>query len=209
MVSSNSSGEASHRYCTCQQSYVLNEVAGSPSSTPAEPKTAGATEHIEQVHTNERVPGHENYYEKNGLRTYGDDADHDHAPKMTFKRMMSLIAMAFCECCHLPNLCERTDSELGSVDRITDSRIPLRWCPTIRLPRHWRSRSLDLVRPRQLAFARCCLSIRWLHFRPDRASLGSTDWSGFYRGRYDHLLNSSHDEHLHRRHGIRRHRCWR
>lgn len=35
---------------------------------------------IETVHTNERVPGHPNYYEKNGLRTYGDDEDHDHEP---------------------------------------------------------------------------------------------------------------------------------
>jgi hypothetical protein len=52
--------------------------------------------HIEQIHTNERVPGHTNYYEKNGLRTYGDDADHDHEPKMSFRRIMSLIAMAFC-----------------------------------------------------------------------------------------------------------------
>ena len=32
-----------------------------------------ATEHqIETVHTNERVPGHSNYYEKDGLRTYGE-----------------------------------------------------------------------------------------------------------------------------------------
>lgn len=53
--------------------------------------------HVEQVHTKERVPGHDNYYEKDGLRTYGDDADHDHEPKMSFKRMMSLVAMAFCE----------------------------------------------------------------------------------------------------------------
>ena len=53
------------------------------------------THHVEQIHTNERVPGHSNYYEKNGLRTYGDDADHDHAPKMSFSRAMSLVAMAF------------------------------------------------------------------------------------------------------------------
>ena len=51
--------------------------------------------HVEQIHTNERVPGHANYYEKDGLRTYGDDADHDHEPKMSFARIMSLIAMAF------------------------------------------------------------------------------------------------------------------
>ena len=35
---------------------------------------------VETVHTNERVPGHPSYYEKGGLRTYGDDADHDHEP---------------------------------------------------------------------------------------------------------------------------------
>lgn len=52
-------------------------------------------EHIEQIHTNERVPGHTNYYEKDGLRTYGDDENHDVEPPMTFSRIMSLIAMAF------------------------------------------------------------------------------------------------------------------
>ena len=35
---------------------------------------------IETIHTNERVPGHPAYYEKNGLRTYGDDEDHDVEP---------------------------------------------------------------------------------------------------------------------------------
>jgi hypothetical protein len=40
------------------------------------------------VHTNEVVPGHANYYEKDGLRTYGDDEDHDHEPPMTLHRMM-------------------------------------------------------------------------------------------------------------------------
>lgn len=50
--------------------------------------------HIEQLDTNEQVPGH-NYYEKNGLRTDGDGLDHEHEPKMTFARMMSLVAMAF------------------------------------------------------------------------------------------------------------------
>ena len=58
--------------------------------------TAKATEtRIEHIHTNERVPGHTNYYEKDGLRTYGDGEDHDVEPPMTSKRIMSLIAMAF------------------------------------------------------------------------------------------------------------------
>lgn len=48
-------------------------------STPVEEKkNAGA--HIETIRTNERVPGHPAYYEKDGLRTYGDDEDHDHEP---------------------------------------------------------------------------------------------------------------------------------
>ena len=38
--------------------------------------------HVETVHTNERVAGHPAYYEKGGLRTYGDDEDHDHEPKV-------------------------------------------------------------------------------------------------------------------------------
>ena len=62
-------------------------------ASPEDVKAGG--HHVEQVHTNERVPGHANYYEKDGLRTYGDDMDHDHEPKMSFKRAMSLIAMAF------------------------------------------------------------------------------------------------------------------
>ena len=83
------------------------------SRTPPGEKTA-VTSQIENVKTNERVPGRPGYDEKDGLRTYGDDEDHDHEPpvrqkpmfpfqstrltrvsQMTFKRMMSLIAMAF------------------------------------------------------------------------------------------------------------------
>ncbi|OCK84723.1 MFS multidrug transporter-like protein [Lepidopterella palustris CBS 459.81] len=52
-------------------------------------------ENIENIPTHDRVPGHSNYYEKDGLRTYGDDLDHDHEPPMTTKRFMSLVAMAF------------------------------------------------------------------------------------------------------------------
>ena len=70
--------------------------SGSPISTPLGSK-AGGVDHVVRVHTNERVPGHENYYEKDGLRTKGDGIDHEAEPKMTFARMMSLVAMAFCE----------------------------------------------------------------------------------------------------------------
>jgi len=37
-------------------------------------------EHLEIVRTISRVPGNDHYYEKDGLRTYGDDEDHDHEP---------------------------------------------------------------------------------------------------------------------------------
>ena len=42
--------------------------------------------HLENVKTNERVPGHPAYYEKDGLRTYGDDEDHDHEPPVSTTR---------------------------------------------------------------------------------------------------------------------------
>jgi len=50
---------------------------------------------VERIATLEQVPGHSNYYEKDGLRTYGDGEDHDHEPPMSFSRLMSLVAMAF------------------------------------------------------------------------------------------------------------------
>ena len=60
-------------------------VSSDESRTPpegADAEKAVGTE-VETVHTNERVPGHPGYYEKGGLRTYGDDADHDHEPPVS------------------------------------------------------------------------------------------------------------------------------
>ncbi|RYN26926.1 hypothetical protein AA0113_g7413 [Alternaria arborescens] len=54
-----------------------------------------AFNHIEQIHTNEQVPGHTNYYEKDGLRTAGDGVDHEADVPMNFTRIMALVAMAF------------------------------------------------------------------------------------------------------------------
>ncbi|KIX02552.1 uncharacterized protein Z518_08493 [Rhinocladiella mackenziei CBS 650.93] len=51
--------------------------------------------HIEQIKTEERVEGHPGYYEKDGLRTYGDGEDHDHELPWSYKRILSLVAMAF------------------------------------------------------------------------------------------------------------------
>ncbi|KAI7004334.1 MFS multidrug transporter-like protein [Hortaea werneckii] len=63
-----------------------------------------APSHIEKIPTHDRVPGHTNYYEKDGLRTYEnptntttttDPESHNATPRMTFRRLMSLTAMAF------------------------------------------------------------------------------------------------------------------
>ena len=39
--------------------------------------------HLENIRTISRVPGNPNYYEKDGLRTYGDDEDHEHEPPVS------------------------------------------------------------------------------------------------------------------------------
>jgi len=55
-------------------------MAPSSTSSPAE-KEIGTQ--LQPVHTIERVPGHASYYEKDGLRTYGDNEDHDHEPRVS------------------------------------------------------------------------------------------------------------------------------
>lgn len=44
-------------------------------------------EHLEIIRTVSRVPGNPRYYEKDGLRTYGDDEDHDHEPPVEIKNL--------------------------------------------------------------------------------------------------------------------------
>lgn len=41
------------------------------------------TQDLEAIRTISRVPGNTHYYEKDGLRTYGDDEDHDHEPPVS------------------------------------------------------------------------------------------------------------------------------
>jgi len=58
---------------------VAHDASSHSSDVVADSEKGVSAAQIEQVHTNERVPGHA-YYEKNGLRTYGDGEDHDHEP---------------------------------------------------------------------------------------------------------------------------------
>jgi hypothetical protein len=59
--------------------YTLDSASTPPGTAE---KDLGGTQ-VEVIHTNERIPGHPGYYEKNGLRTYGDDEDHDHEPPVS------------------------------------------------------------------------------------------------------------------------------
>jgi hypothetical protein len=52
------------------------EVSLDKETAPVNPNA----QHLENIRTVSRVPGNPNYYEKGGLRTYGDDEDHDHEP---------------------------------------------------------------------------------------------------------------------------------
>ena len=54
-------------------------MASSSETSPTEEKAHD----LEAVHINERVPGQRDYYEKDGLRTHGDDADHDKEPPVS------------------------------------------------------------------------------------------------------------------------------
>jgi hypothetical protein len=41
------------------------------------------TLHLEDIKTVSRVPANSHYYEKDGLRTYGDNEDHEHEPPVS------------------------------------------------------------------------------------------------------------------------------
>ena len=66
----------------------------STASTPPSASDHAADEkdvqprHVEQLVTHDQVPGHPDYYEKNGLRTYGDGEDHDHEPPVGLPRFL-------------------------------------------------------------------------------------------------------------------------
>ena len=59
----------------------LEKENGAGTGAVAAPKAT----HLENIRTISRVPGNPNYYEKDGLRTYGDDEDHDHEPPVSWK----------------------------------------------------------------------------------------------------------------------------
>ena len=56
------------------------EKETAPANANANANANTNPQHLENIRTVSRVPGNPNYYEKDGLRTYGDDEDHDHEP---------------------------------------------------------------------------------------------------------------------------------
>lgn len=99
------------------------------SSTPVKERVIGAE--IEAIHTSERVPGHPGYYEKDGLRTYGDDEDHDHEPPVR------------CLLCHSRQLLTVGADDLQKDDVFDRYGIPLDRLPNSPLP-FWYEQSLTL-----------------------------------------------------------------
>lgn len=62
---------------------MLTKMAPTSESSPIGDKVND----LEAVHTEKRVPEHHEYYEKDGLRTYGDDQDdqdHQKEPPVRF-----------------------------------------------------------------------------------------------------------------------------
>ena len=69
---------------TMEPEHRAGEAVSEHSSTEVvekqhEESTSNKKEHLEVIRTVSRVPN-PHYYEKDGLRTYGDDEDHDHEP---------------------------------------------------------------------------------------------------------------------------------
>lgn len=85
--------------------------SSSDGATPPNEYEKGAVnEHLETIRTVSRIPGNDHYYNKDGLRTYGDDEDHDHEPPVSIRfiwhacRMLTVLAddwLAFhVPCCY-------------------------------------------------------------------------------------------------------------
>jgi hypothetical protein len=66
---------------TRHEEHAASENSSSPPNEKAH-ETDGKAKHLETIRTISRV-SNPHYYEKDGLRTYGDDEDHDHEPPVS------------------------------------------------------------------------------------------------------------------------------
>ena len=138
------------------------------SRSPPDEKVVGTQD--ENVKTNEPVPGHPGYYEKGGLRTYGDDEDHDHEPPVCQAATIEI-----------PTEADDVSDELQEVhvpgrhglplDWLSDPGLHLRWHSTTDLQRNRRLGQMDLVCPRPSSCPRSSMPLRWLSLRSHGAPI--------------------------------------
>jgi hypothetical protein len=117
------------------------------------PSSASDTEKRGDITNDDLKAAHHEHIEVpseafNALRIDGDDEDHMHEPPMTFKRAMSLLAMAFLWTgsqipVYLYGKRMNCDAELQTQANRCNS--------TLYLWRYWRRRQMDLVCSRQPA----------------------------------------------------------
>lgn len=109
-----------------EQKPEVANASGTPSLEKENPAESG--DHVEVVRTISRVPGNPHYYEKDGLRTYGDDEDHDHEPPVRIALVApgkEVVADKSLPDEHPP--VDVADCHGLPMDRITDSTV-LVWC---------------------------------------------------------------------------------
>jgi hypothetical protein len=70
---------------TRHEEHAASENSSTPPNEKVHKTGDGEAEHLEATKTVSRVPN-PHYYEKDGLRTYGDDEDHDHEPPVSPSR---------------------------------------------------------------------------------------------------------------------------
>ena len=122
---------------------TMAHSTSSSSSGPAIEEKSGAK--VETVHTNERILGQNAYYEKDGLRTYGDDADHEHEPPVS-----CFTSNVWGRDWRSPVLDEFQETNVSdrhgiSMDGLTNSSIYIRRNSSHNLWRYWWRWSVDLV----------------------------------------------------------------
>ena len=114
-------------------------------TTPIDDEKHAAGIQVEKVPSNEIVPGHPGYYEKDGLRTYGDDEDHDHEPPVLIVWQCGLNHVTNVNLSVVLEPDHVIDCHGVLMDRLSNSSIHLRCYPPVHLSRDWRRGQMGLV----------------------------------------------------------------
>ena len=162
------------KHCLYNHPRLLPRMSTSstPPSTSVDEKSPHI-EHAERIAIHDRVPGHENYYERNGLRAYGGGEDHDHEPPVRndlapsscsnaiialLPPLDSLIAMAFLFTGSQIPVYLLGTSTLRSNSNLADHR---RCYSSVHIRRSWWSRSVGSSSSLLLATS---TNLNWIWF---------------------------------------------